>query len=183
MLILVTFRCIDDVLSLNNNSKTELVIYVDPIYPIELEIKDPSLDIASLVWATHRSKHIMSCQYAISLSGNRRDVWWIDVCCQLSDRWYVNVVWPRFYDKLFNNRKTLSGDRQKVSPLTFSTRGLARDRHLYLLLENDNTHGHFLFSNSRQYPCIRNISPPSVCHQTMFSLPRMVFIITIIIRY
>jgi hypothetical protein len=23
-----------------NNSKTELVIYVDPIYPIELEIKD-----------------------------------------------------------------------------------------------------------------------------------------------
>jgi hypothetical protein len=38
VLLIVTFRCIDDVLSLNN-SKTELVIYVDPIYPIELEIK------------------------------------------------------------------------------------------------------------------------------------------------
>ena len=38
-MLIVTFRCIDDVLSLNN-SKTELVIYVDPIYPIELEIKD-----------------------------------------------------------------------------------------------------------------------------------------------
>ena len=48
-----TFLCIDDVLSLHNSRFGD---FVDRIYPIELEIKDTTVQIGILHTLTHTSK-------------------------------------------------------------------------------------------------------------------------------